>query len=175
MEVFKEIEYRGINLKVSNYGNVKWLHNNRNRKFQKNKAGYLFLVFNYKIFFVHRIVASAFIPNPNNKPIINHINGIKSDNRVENLEWVTHSENNLHAIRVLGRKVNTIGFSKNWIDKVQSKKVLAYYENGQFYKEFNSCKDLADHLNVTPTTLNHYLKGFRKSNLKGLIFKYKTE
>lgn len=57
-----------------------------------------------KSVFLHRIIAEAFIPNPDNLPMINHINGIKTDNRIENLEWVSASENSKHAYDVGLRK-----------------------------------------------------------------------
>ena len=80
---------------VSNMGNVKSLLNNKLLLLQ-NQNGYksvnLANGFN-KRYYVHRLIAQTFIPNPNNKPYIDHINKDKTDNRVENLRWATNSEN----------------------------------------------------------------------------------
>ena len=62
--------------------------------------GYDTISYKNKTLYVHRLIAEAFIPNPNNYPCINHINGNKKDNRIENLEWCTYSHNNKEAYKL---------------------------------------------------------------------------
>lgn len=113
-EIWKDIEGYEGNYQVSSLGRVRSLdrHVNHHKGGKKivhgkilnpfiNWDGYIRVelskLCSKKKFFIHRLVADSFIPNPENKPEVNHKNGIKSDNFIENLEWMTSSENQKHS------------------------------------------------------------------------------
>jgi len=127
MEKWKDIKgYEGL-YQVSNLGNVKsldriiWnghtkhLHKGRIMKPKGNRYKDVILCKEGKSkkYYVHRLVAIEFISNTENKPQVNHINGIKEDNRIDNLEWVTASENGKHANSIGLRTVRDMSGTNN--------------------------------------------------------------
>jgi hypothetical protein len=167
-EIFKDIiGYEGV-YQISNLGNVKRLYKkNPNGIILKqidNGAGYLKVGLSKnnkeKKLYVHRLLAQYFIDNPNNYPCINHINGIKNDNRIENLEWCTYSDNNHHAIKTKLR------VHKKGDDNTQSKKIINI-QTGEIY---HSALTLALNIGVSRTTLHSWLNGNRpnKTNYRYL-------
>jgi DNA-binding XRE family transcriptional regulator len=160
-EVYLDIPgYEGY--QVSNYGRVR---NNRTGKILKPylTRGYLRVsLYNdlgRKCKLVHRLVAEAFLPNPDNKPAVNHVNGCKTDTNVCNLEWVSSSENMFHAhSNGLRPKINTQG-EKNGFSKLtevqvrQIKQLLAQGKSTQ--------KTISSQFNISRETISSIKNGRR--------------
>lgn len=178
-EIWKDVVgYEGL-YRVSNKGNIISLnayHHGliRPLKPRVNKCGYhtVSLRHNGKSIFtsVHIIVAKAFIPNPDNKPQVNHIDGNKSNNTVNNLEWVTSKENINHAINTGLRGRLTYIVPSGAANK-NSKPIIQYDKNGDFVKKWDCQSDAARFYNCHPSRIINCAKG-RDRSCKGFIWRY---
>lgn len=166
MEQWKTLIYQGVSyldFEVSTLGKIKNLKTGTIYKLTIGKTGYYQVCVSlgsrktHKAFKVHKAVAETFIPNPDNKPIVNHIDGNKLNNCVENLEWTNHSENVKHAIAndllIIGSGVDSFNakLTQNQIDFIRKNYIPRDSKYG--------CRALASKFKVSHTTISdivHY-------------------
>ena len=142
---------------------------------------------------LHRLIAEAFIPNPDNKPCIDHINGDALDNRIENLRWCTYKENNNNPITKERKAVSSIGVNKGrkhteefklmmsekfkgrkikkeWVQH-SFKRVFQYTTSGEFVAEYESMKEASKKVGISSGQLTDCCKGKHKTG-KGYVWSY---
>lgn len=142
--LLKKVFKNGVNLIKLSY-----VHKNKYKRISmSNKDG-------IKYFSIHRLVAIAFVINPLNKEDVNHIDGDKMNNNVNNLEWVTRKENIEHSWKM--------GLQQNMLNA--HRKIVVNIENGVFY---NSCTEAARVYEISQSNLSHMLIGKikNKTNLR---------
>ena len=174
-EIWKDIEGYENKYQISNLGRVKSLYLiNRQATIPREKIlspghnlqGYLFVTLSKngklsKHLSIHRLVAKHFIPNPNNYPVVNHINGIKTDNCVENLEWCTQKYNIQQSYKNGQQKPTWKG--KTGKLSPLSIKINQYDLDNNFIKKWDCLRDVQRELNIFASDISKCCKGVKKT------------
>jgi len=179
-EIWKDIPWYEWRYQISNLGNVKSLNYHSTWKEWILKPWLSFwykrvllcIKWKDKWHSVHRLVAQAFIPNPENKREVNHINGIYIDNNIKNLEWTTPSENVLHRFKVLWHKSSMFG--KFWKYNPKSKPINQYDLQWNFIKEWYWNREIERELWINRWWIIKCCKG-NKKQCKWFIWKHKDK
>lgn len=170
-EMWVDIEGYENKYQISNYGRVKSLYfiNGRTKKYREkilsfgyNLQGYRFVRLSKngkssKNLYIHKLVARHFLQNPNNYIVVNHINGIKIDNRVENLEWCTQKHNIQQSFKNGQQKPTWEG--KTGIENPNSKKVRQYDLEDNFIKQWDCLRDVQRELKIFAISISRCCKG----------------
>ena len=172
---------------INTKGEIKSSLTNKILKPSKHKSGYMLVGLRRdgvsKTVKVHRLLAKAFIPNPENKPHVDHINGVRDDNRLENLRWCTNQENQSFELARLnnskaltGRKQSPEAVAKRAkiLQKSIGKKVNQYTLDGEFVASYNSFNEARRLTGVWDASVRSCCMG-RFKHAGGYIWRFATE
>ena len=158
VEFWKDIKGYENNYQIGSCGNIRNKITNKNLVGDVNSTGYKRVVLYTPIkqrFFIHRLVASHFVDGYDENLVVNHIDGNKQNNSVKNLEWVTRSENDLHAYRLGLRDAHPAQFRH----KIESYDI----KSGNPIKIYNNAQECADELKVARANIYSCCNGVQKS------------
>lgn len=169
--------YEGL-YEISTLGNVKDLKKckllKRGNNPKKYEGVWLRKGDEHKSYALHRLVASNFLENPENKPLVNHKDNIKNNNKVSNLEWSTYLENNRHAVDIGAKKAKTFWGNYFGANNSRAKTVYQLTENGKFINEFKGAREVERILKFDLTGIEHTLGGNQYTS-KGFAWRYKED